>query len=121
MSQYAPEKPKNIVPFAPGSKDGPRDENDVERSGHAIVALLQEAAEVARSNCDRAMDVAHKLSGQLRASEDRAKQLEADVRHYQDRAMRAEKWLLRVYKEIEEKFFTQNAAPNSGQAAHRDR
>jgi hypothetical protein len=47
--------------------------------------------------------------------------LEADVRHYQDRAMRAEKWLLRVYKEIEEKFFTQNAAPNAGQAVHRDR
>ena len=118
MSQYAPEKPKNIVPFAPGSKDQ-RDDNDVDRSGHAIVALLQEAAQVASANCDRAMDVAHKLSGQLRALEDRAKQLEAEVRHYQDRAFRAEKWLLRVYKEIEDKFFNQNTAPNPGQTAQR--
>jgi len=118
MSQYAPEKPKNIVPFAPGQKDDPH-ESDVDRSGHAIVALLQEAAQVASSNCDRAMDVAHKLSGQLRAAEDRAKQLEAELRHYQDRAFRAEKWLLRVYKEIEDKFFNQSTAPNPGQTAHR--
>jgi hypothetical protein len=118
MSQYAPEKPKNIVPFAPGQKDD-LNESDVDRSGHAIVALLQEAAQVASSNCDRAMDVAHKLSGQLRAAEDRAKQLEAELRHYQDRAFRAEKWLLRVYKEIEDKFFNQSTAPNPGQTAHR--
>ena len=72
MSQYAPEKPKNIVPFAPGAKDQ-RDDSDVDRSGHAIVALLQEAAQVASANCERAMDVAHKLSGQLRAAEDRAR------------------------------------------------
>jgi hypothetical protein len=55
----------------------------------------------------------------LRAAEDRAKQLEAEVRHYQDRAFRAEKWLLRVYKEIEDKFFSQNAAANPGQTAQR--
>jgi len=118
MSQYAPERPKNIVPFAPGQKDQ-LDESDVDRSGHAIVALLQEAAQVASANCDRAMDVAHKLSGQLRASEDRAKQLEAELRHYQDRAFRAEKWLLRVYKEIEDKFFNQNNAQNPGQNVQR--
>jgi hypothetical protein len=119
MSQYAPEKPKNIVPFAPPLKDDQRDDNDVDRSGHAIVALLQEAAAVASTNCDRAMDVAHKLSGQLRAAEDRAKELEADIRHYQDRALRAEKWLLRIYKEIEEKFFNQNTAADPEQTIHR--
>jgi len=118
MSQYAPEKPKNIVPFAPGAKDQ-REDNDVDRSGHAIVSLLQEAAQAASANCERAMGVAHKLSSQLRAAEDRAKQLEAEVRHFQDRAFRAEKWLLRVYKEIEDKFFTQNAAANPGQTAQR--
>ena len=114
MSHYAPEAPKNIVPFAPGQKDEP-EESDVDRSGHAILALVQEAAQVASANCDRAMDVAHKVSGQLRAAEDRAKQLEAELRHYQDRAFRAEKWLLRVYKEIEDKFFNQNAAHSSAQ------
>jgi hypothetical protein len=33
--------------------------------------------------------------------------------------MRAEKWLLRVYKEIEDKFFNPNAAQNPGQVAPR--
>jgi hypothetical protein len=118
MSKYGPDGPKNIVPFAPAQKEQPHD-IDVDRSGQAIVALLQDAAQVASANCDRAMDVAHKLSSQLRAAEDRAKQLEAELRHYQDRAFRAEKWLLRVYKEIEDKFFNQNTPPNSGQTERR--
>jgi hypothetical protein len=114
MSQYAD---KNIVAFAPGQNDGA--EGDVDRSGHAIVALLNEAAQVTSAKCERAMEMAHKLSGQLRAAEDRAKQLEAELRQYQDRAFRAEKWLLRVYKEIEDKFLNQNAGPNSTrQTAH---
>jgi hypothetical protein len=121
MRHYAPEAPKNIVPFAPSPKDQAH-ESDLDRSGHAIVALLQEAAEVARGNAERAMDMANKLSGQLRAAEDRAsaaedraKLLETDLRLYQDRALRAEEWLLRVYKEIEDKFFNQNAPHRSAQ------
>ena len=44
---------------------------------------------------------------QLRASEEKIKELEADIRHYHDRAQRAEKWLAHIYKDIEEKFFDQ--------------
>ena len=125
MTQYALGRPKNIVAFAPGQKDQ-LDGSDVDRSGHAIVALVQEAAQIASANCDRAMEAADKLSGQLRAAEDRAsaaedraKLLEADLREYQDRAFRAEKWLLRVYKEINEKFFNQNTVESSGQSVRR--
>ena len=92
MNQRVPEK---IIPFAPTGKDGRGDGDPVDRSGQTIVGMLQEAVEVSKQKCDRAMDIAHKLSLQLRAAEDRLAQLEGDVRYYQERASRAEKWLMR--------------------------
>jgi hypothetical protein len=122
-SQFAPPpkgapapQPKDI-PYAP-TRDARPDADTVERSGQAIVALLQQAADSANSNCDRAMEYAHKLSVQLRASEERIKELEGDMRHFQDRAeraeeraQRAESWLVRIYKDVEQRFFEQKAAP----------
>ena len=96
--------------FAPKPKDARNDGDPVERSGQAIVALLQQAAETANSNCDRAMDLAHKLSMELRAAEERVRQIELEMRHYQDRAQRAEQWLVRIYEDIEHKFFESKAA-----------
>jgi len=52
------------------------------------------------------MEAAYKLSDQLR--EDREKELQAQVRHFQNRATRAEAWLLRIYKEVQANFFNQN-------------
>ncbi len=51
------------------------------------------------------MDIAHKLSLKLREAEDRIAQLEGDIRHYQERAARAEKWMHRIHSEIEDRFF----------------
>ena len=49
MGPYAPKNSKTIVPL-----DGPKakepDALDLDRSGHAILALLEEAAQVARMN-----------------------------------------------------------------------
>jgi len=113
MSERAGE-PKKIIPFAP-NRDGREDGDPMDRSGHAIVALLQQAADSATTNCERALELAHKLSMQLRAAEDRIKELESDIRHYHDRAQRAEKWLARIYKDIEEKFFDQKQGGRSEQ------
>ena len=82
----------------------------VDRSGQAIIELLQQAAETANSNCDRAMELAHKLSSQLRSAESASRELESDTNHFHDRAQRAENGWRRIYKEIEEKFFN----PQSG-------
>lgn len=99
---------KKVIPFAPNKQQ--REEADpMDRSGQAIISLLQQAADTAHNNCDRAMELAHKLSSQLRDAEDRIKELEGDVRHYHDRAHRAEKWLTRIYKEVEAKFFERKA------------
>jgi hypothetical protein len=113
MNQRTPDK---IIPFAPTNREPRSDSDPVDRSGQAIVAMLQDAVEVAKQNCDRAMDMAHKLAMQLRASEDRVAQLEGDVRYYQERASRAEKWLLRIQHEIEEKFLRDSAGGKPGAA-----
>lgn len=106
--------PDKVVPFAPQSRNGrPADGDPLDQSGFAIVAMLQEAVDVAKQNCERAMDIAHKLSLKLREAEDRIAQLEGDCRHYQERAARAEKWMHRIHSEIEDRFFKANGgAPN---------
>ena len=108
MNQRAPEK---VIPFAPPPREQRQtfSTDPLDRSGQAIVSMLEEAVDVARGDCERAMDLAHDLSLQLRAAEDRIAQLEGDIRHYQDRAIRAEKWMNRIHSEIEDRFF--NAGP----------
>ena len=110
--------PPKDIPYSPSRGDVRPDGDTVERSGQAIVALLQQAADSANANCDRAMEYAHKLSVQLRASDERIKELEVDLRHYQERAQRAEEraqraesWLVRIYKDVEQRFFEQKGAP----------
>ena len=49
--------------------------------------------------------MSRKLSAQLRGAEDRIRELEAQARHHQDRADRAEKWLYQISVDVEQKFF----------------
>ena len=82
----------------------------MEEVGQAIVTKIQRAADLSNENCDRAMALAHKLSMQLRAAEDRINQLEAEVELLRDRAVRAERWLQTIQKEIEEKLIAPRLA-----------
>ena len=108
--------PEQIIEFTP--KGGPRSHGTlVEEAGEAIIAKLQKAADLSNQNCDRAMKLAHKLSMQLRAAEDRVNQLEAEVELLRDRAVRAERWLQTIQKEIEEKLI----APRSANATEQTR
>ena len=111
-----------VVPFARDA--APPLDDPLDSAGYSVLALLQRAASMAEENSQHALGVAHKLSLQLRSAEDRIKDLEADVRHYQERADRAEKWLHKISLEIEERFFssTDNRAPQAPirQAAPRD-
>ena len=60
------------------------------------------------SNSQHALEMAQKLSHQLRAAEDRIAELQAEVGIYQDKAERAEQWLHKVYTEIEDRFLRQD-------------
>ena len=105
MSGYAPDKGTTIVPFAPTPKGQPEANVVADDSGRTIVALLQKAADMAKEDCSRAMDLAHKLSFQLRTSEERLREAEAEAAHFRERASRAEQWLLRIHNEVEQTFF----------------
>ena len=116
MDENGADTPEQVVKFAPRGQR-PSDGTPVEEAGEAIVAKIQRAAELANENCDRAMTLAHKLSMELRAAEDRINQLEAEVELLRDRAVRAERWLQTIQKEIEEKLI----APRSANATEQTR
>jgi TolA-binding protein len=90
-----------VVRFA--SKPNPRAEFEpIDRAGHAVIALLQKAADIAEENIERAMTVAHRLGLELRTAEDRIRELEGEVERLESRATRAEQWLGTIKKEIED-------------------
>jgi DNA repair ATPase RecN len=90
----------------------------VDRAGNAILELVGRAADAAAADLKEAREAAEKLADQLRAAHeqlraahdqlraahDQVNDLKANVRHYQDRADRAEKWLHQISSEIEQKF-----------------
>jgi hypothetical protein len=109
MNENDADTPEQVIEFAP--KGGPRSYAPlVEEAGEAIIAKLQKAADLSTENCDRAMKLAHKLSMELRAAEDRINQLEAEVELFRHRAVRAEYWLQTIQKEIEEKLIAPRSA-----------
>jgi hypothetical protein len=81
--------------------------DQLDRAGQTILKLLHKAAGVAEQNSRHAVDMAQKLSHQLRAAEDRIAELEAEVGLYREKSDRAEQWLHKVYTEIEERLIRQ--------------
>ena len=61
--------------IASGQEFGSRDSDPADP---AFVANLQQSANLANENCDRAVALAHKLSAQLQEAEDRINQLERE-------------------------------------------
>jgi hypothetical protein len=109
--------PQAVVPFAPKSNSKAEANDQLDRAGQAILGALHRAAGAAEANYQQAVELTHKLSAQLRTAEERISQLEATVRHHEDRADRAEKWLYQISMEIEQKFFgseNSRASQNQG-------
>src|SRR5437016_303120 len=107
MRMHTGETPASVVAFAP--KKGAADATTVaDDAGRDIVALVQKAADLAKADCERAMEVAHRLSSELRAAEERARDFEAEANYFRDRAAHAEEWLVRIHSEVQETFFQRN-------------
>jgi uncharacterized protein YlxW (UPF0749 family) len=102
-----------IVQFS-RSPAGQGDSSQLDAAGQSILQLLHKAADFAEQNSRHAVDTAQRLSQQLRASEQRIAELEAEVQAYQQRADRAEQWLHKVHAEIESRFLR-----NDGNARRR--
>jgi hypothetical protein len=109
--EFAPKRAggRNNVPGNNGARANSIPADD---AGNGIVTLLHKAAESAKEDCARAMDLAHKLSFQLRAAEEKARELESEANHFRDRAAAAENWLLVIHNEVQQTFFQKKNAPN---------
>jgi len=70
MNQRATDTPEQVLKFAPKEKPQTRIA-PLDDAGQAIVAQILTAAGLAKEDCDRAMSLAHKLSMELRAAENR--------------------------------------------------
>ena len=96
-------------------------DDPVDKAGHAILGLLHQAANTAEATKQQAIEIAQKLAAQLRAAEDRIRELETKVRYYEDRNDRAEKWLYQISTEIEQRFFGQpDGRPSQSKAVSRN-
>jgi len=105
-----------VIPFGTTGAAPVTDIADLlDSAGNTILGMLGRASEMAAEKSKQALDAVRKLSIQLQAAEARIKGLEADVRHHETRADRAEKWLYHISVEIEEKFF--GPAPGNRPAA----
>ena len=98
------ETTSSVVAFAP--KKGPPDPSiAADDAGEHIIALVQQASNTARAECQQAMDLAHRVSSELRAAEERARAFEEEANYFRDRAARAEEWLVRIESELQQTFF----------------
>lgn len=115
MNERRGETPEQVLKFAPKratqSKTDPTDD-----SGNALLAMLHEAAKLSQENRDSILGIAHRLSVELRAAEDRIKELETDIELNRERAVRAEKWLERIHSELEAKLIVPLAAMRNEQS-----
>jgi DNA repair exonuclease SbcCD ATPase subunit len=99
---------RTVVPYAPREKLTEAD--IVDRTGSAILDFVKRAGD--ETDLQEARDVADKLADALRATRDQLQAahdqidaLKADVRHYQHRANRAEKWLQQISSEIKQRSY----------------
>jgi hypothetical protein len=88
----------------------PIENDELENAGQKILSSFQKATAIAEQNTQQALGAAHRFAMQLRASEDRVAELESALRVQHARADRAEEWLNRISKQIEQWVSAQSAA-----------
>ena len=97
-----------VIPYAPQAKNTDREGDQLDRVGNAILGLVNRAADATEADLQAAREGAAKLADQLRAANSRINELTANLRYYQDRTDRAEKWLHQISSEIDQRFFVAN-------------
>src|SRR5262249_20612291 len=91
----------------------------VDRAGNAILALGNRAAGTADADLQATRETAEKHADQLRAAHSRSNELEANVRYYQDRTDRAEKWMHQISSEIHQRFLGPDDTDSTRRMAER--
>lgn len=86
-------------------------------AGQAAVALVQRAAELAKTAEQRAEQIAEHAIAELQQARNEIRSLEARLVDSETRAREAEKWILRIHQSIEEQFFVADDTPTQRSAA----
>jgi hypothetical protein len=102
---------------APAAETPVQREGDVNRKGQAALDLVNAVADTISVTEGRIEILLVRALEQLRTMEERNRVLEQRVAQAEARAREAEKWLLRVHVEIEEKFTSFRASKANGAAA----
>jgi hypothetical protein len=113
MSNGGSGKTESVIPFEPKLNLRSEAADPLDAAGQTILDVLRQAAAAAEANNQQAREVAHKLSAQVLAAEDRIRELVASVSHHQDRADRAERWMYQISVEIEQSFFAEENSRRS--------
>jgi protein-tyrosine-phosphatase len=95
---------ESAIPFAKAAtNEHSSDGNQLDSAGQAILDLLRKANDVVEANSRQAVDTVETLSKQLHAAEDRIAALEGEVEVWRERSERAARWLVKIFKDIEER------------------
>jgi septal ring factor EnvC (AmiA/AmiB activator) len=94
-----------VIPYAPKARNAGTEADQLDRAGHAILGLVSRAADTSEADLRAAQQAAEKLTVQLKAANNQINALTANLRYYQDRTERAEKWFYQISSEIEQRFF----------------
>jgi hypothetical protein len=104
--------PEPLIPLTPPEDRALRERADhLDIAGQNILRLLSRAAWMTEENSKNTLQEVHKLSRELRIAQDRIKELESHLSHYQHRTEHAERWLYQIAAEIERSFFKKNRHP----------
>jgi septal ring factor EnvC (AmiA/AmiB activator) len=97
-----------VIPYAPKARNVGTEADQLDRAGHIILELVSRAAHTTEADLRAAREAADKLADQLKAANNQINELTANLRYYQERTERAEKWLYQISSEIEQRFFGTN-------------
>ena len=96
-----PNSTGTVIPLSSTDK-GNTDQLDA--AGHSILRLIGKAAGITEEYTQDVLKAAEKVAHELRAARDHIAELENELAASRDRADRAEQWLDRIYKEIDDQF-----------------
>ena len=97
----APNSTGSVIPLSPTDKDN---KGQLDAVGHSILHLIGKAAGITEDYTQNVVKAAEKVARELHAARDRIAELEEELLVHRDRADRAEQWLDKIYKEIDEQF-----------------
>jgi hypothetical protein len=96
--------PNSTGTVIPPSSTDKGNTDKLDAAGHSILQLIGKAAGITEEYTQDVVKAAEKVARELHAARDRIAELEEELLVHRDRADRAEQWLDKIYKEIDEKF-----------------